>query len=120
MNMKRLLAWAAIPLVLSACASLPISEGELQNSVEIKNEWQSSDGQALAVENGWLEGLKMTELREFVDEVMINNQNYNEIALRMQAAGFSADAATGRLLPRVGASANASRTGMDNYCTEYI
>ena len=114
MNITKLLASTALALALTACATLPFNDSEVISSVDIKNQWQASDGQATSVENGWLENLEMTELSDFVAEVMLNNQNYNEIALRMQAAGFSADAAKGRLMPRVGASASASRVGVNS------
>ncbi len=113
MNTSKLLATSALPLILASCASLPVDDGELTNSIDINNQWQTSDGASTAVVNGWLDDLDMASLSDFVDQVLENNPNYNEVALRMQAAGSSADAAAGRLLPRVSGSASASRTGVE-------
>lgn len=114
MNTSNLWATTAIVLLTSSCASLPVDDRELTSSVNINNEFQAaSEGQSNAVERGWLDELDMAALSSFVQEVMDNNPNYNEVALRMQAAGYNADAAAGRLLPRVGASASASRTGVE-------
>ncbi|MBL4601678.1 MAG: efflux transporter outer membrane subunit [Emcibacteraceae bacterium] len=113
MNTSKLWATTALTLVLSACASLPVNDRVLSNSIDINDQWQTRDGQVAPVENGWLDALKMPELSIFVAEVIKNNPNYNEIALRMQAAGYNADASAGRLMPRIGASASGSRTGVE-------
>lgn len=113
MNTSKLWASTALLLVVSACTSLPIDDRELSNSVDINNQWQASGEQTMSVQNGWLDDLNMEDLKSFIADVMLNNPNYNEVALRMQAAGFNADAAQGRLLPRVGASASGSRTGVE-------
>ena len=114
MNTSKLWASSAMMLALSACATLPINESELSNAVDINSQWQASGEQMLAVQDGWLDDLAMEELSSFVAEVMRSNPNYNEVALRMQAAGFNADAARGRLLPRIGASGSAGRTGVES------
>lgn len=113
MNTSKLSASTAMLLVMSACTSLPIDDRELSNSVDINNQWQASAEQTMSVQNGWLDDLQMEELKSFVANVMLSNPNYNEVALRMQAAGFNARAAQGRLLPRLGASASGSRTGVE-------
>ncbi len=114
MNTSKLWATSAMTLIVSACASLPVSDSEMVGAVDVSNEFvAAADGQSAAVENGWLDELDMAALSAFVLEVMENNPNYNEVALRMQAAGYNADATQGRLLPRVGASASASRTGVE-------
>lgn len=110
MNGLKLWICAAAALMLSGCASLPINDGEISNSLNIQEQWQQSSNLEAVVENGWLDDLDNKDLIEFISQVMINNPNYNEVALRMQAAGFNADAARGRLFPRIGASANAGRT----------
>lgn len=113
MNTSKLWATTALALALTACASLPATDSELSNSVDINSTWQALAADTAPLENGWLDDLAMAGLSDFVVEVMESNPNYNEVALRMQAAGYSADATAGRLLPRVGASANASRTGVE-------
>ncbi|MDG1437497.1 MAG: TolC family protein, partial [Emcibacteraceae bacterium] len=85
----------------------------MSDTLSINDRWKAANVTSVAVENGWLETLQNAELSIFIDEVLVANPNYNEVALRMQAAGFTADASAGRLLPRIGASANASRTGVD-------
>ena len=112
MNTSKLWAPSALALALSACASLPVTDNDLANSVDINTNWQAAAVNATALQNGWLDDLEMVELSNFVTDVLENNPNYNEVALRMQAAGYIADATAGRLLPRVGASVNASRTGV--------
>ena len=57
MNLTKLLTSTALTLALTACASLPFTDNEVISSVDIKNQWQSSDGQATSVENGWLDSL---------------------------------------------------------------
>lgn len=113
MNTSKLFVTSALSLILASCATLPVDDGELTNSIDINAQWQSSDEFAAAVENGWLDDLEMTALSDFVDQVLEKNPNYNEVALRMQAAGFNADASAGRLLPRVSGSASATRTGVE-------
>lgn len=114
MNTSKFWITPAIMLFVSSCSSLPISQNELTGSIEINNEFAAADdGQSVSTENGWLDELDLEALSAFVLEVMDNNPNYQEVALRMQAAGYNADAAAGRLLPRVGASASASRTGVE-------
>ncbi len=114
MNTFKLWATTAISMILSGCASLPVDDGELANFVNIEPQWQAREGVAFSVENGWLDDLKINGLSKFVDEVLLNNPNYNEVAFRMRAAGYNADVAEGRLLPRVSGSTNASRTGVEN------
>lgn len=114
MNTSKLWATTALVLCVSSCASLPVDDRELANSVDINSEFQAaSEQQSNVVERGWLDQLDMAALSAFVNEVMEKNPNYNEVALRMQATGYNADATAGRLLPRLGASVNASRTGVD-------
>ena len=113
MNTSKLWATTALTLVLSACASLPVNDRELSDSIDINDQWQAREGQNAPAENGWLDALEMPELSIFITEVIKNNPNYNEIALRMQAAGYNADASAGRLMPRIGASVNGSRTGVE-------
>jgi outer membrane protein TolC len=111
MNTSKFWITPAIMLLVSSCASLPISENELTGSIAINNEFAAADdSQSMSAENGWLDELDLEALSAFVLEVMDNNPNYREVALRMQAAGYNADVAAGRLLPGVGASASASRT----------
>ncbi len=110
MNTFKMVAITTIALSLSACASLPVVDNELSNTVDFQSQWQINGQQPSPVENGWLADLDNSDLSEFVSQVLNNNPNYNEIALRMQAAGFNADALRGRLYPRLGVSANAGRT----------
>ena len=111
MNTSKLLVTSALSLILASCASLPVDDGELTKSIDINSNWQSANIGTANVENGWLDNLEMHELSEFVAQVLEKNPNYNEVALRMQAAGYSADATRGRLFPRVSGSLNASRSG---------
>lgn len=110
MNTSKLWTTSAMALILSACASLPVDDNELYSSINVNDAWQAANQQSFSVESGWLDDLQMTELSNFVDQVLFKNPNYNEVALRMQAAGFTADAAGGRLLPRVGGSFSGSRS----------
>ena len=110
MKFSKLWTTSAMALILSACASLPVDDNELYSFISVNEAWQASNEQPFSVENGWLDDLQMTELSNFVDEVLIKNPNYNEVALRMQAVGNTADAAGGRLLPRVGGSFSSSRS----------
>lgn len=113
MNKSNLWTSMALLMMLSACASLPTDDRELSNLIDIQEQWQAQNGLETRVENGWLDDFEQASLSDFVVEVLNNNPNYNEVALRMQAAGFNADVAQGRLLPRVGASVSAARTGVD-------
>jgi len=113
MNTSKFLASSAMALMLTACASLPNVDNDMSDSLSINDSWKAANVTSIAVENGWLETLKNSELSVFIDEVLVANPNYNEVALRMQAAGFTADASAGRLLPRIGASVDASRTGVN-------
>ncbi|HPF45706.1 MAG: efflux transporter outer membrane subunit [Alphaproteobacteria bacterium] len=113
MNTSKIWAMTALTFALSACSSLPVAENELNGIVEINDDWQAFAGQAAPVENGWLDSFAIEPLNQLVRAVLQNNPNYNEVALRMQSAGYTADAASGRLLPRVGANFSASRTGVE-------
>ena len=113
MNTSKFLASSAMVLMFSACATLPDVDSDMSDSLSINDSWKTANTASIAVENGWLDTLKNDELSSFIDEVLVANPNYNEVALRMQAAGFTADASAGRLLPRIGASASASRTGVE-------
>ena len=113
MDTSKLWAPTAITLLMSACASLPVDDRELSSAIDINDEWQAVAGDARDVQNGWLSDLNLDDLTTFVNEVLRSNPNYNEVALRMQASGFNADAATGRLLPRINGSLSGSRTGVE-------
>lgn len=113
MNKSNLWTSLTLFMMLSACSSFPTDNSELTNLIDIQNQWQMQSDQTANVENGWLDDFELVNLSSFVDEVLKNNPNYNEIALRMQAAGFNADVAQGRLYPRVTASGSVSRTGID-------
>lgn len=113
MDTSKLWATTAMTLLMSACASLPVDDRELSNYIDVNDQWQTAASKAGDVQNGWLDDLQLTELTSFVDEVLRLNPNYNEVALRMQASGFNADAATGRLFPRLNGSLSGSRTGVD-------
>jgi outer membrane protein, multidrug efflux system len=113
MNTSQFLASSAMAIMLSACATLPDVDHDMSSTLKINEGWKAANVIPISVENGWLETLKNDDLNNFLDEVLVANPNYNEVALRMQAAGFSADATAGRLLPRIGSSASATRTGVD-------
>lgn len=110
MNRSKLWVTSAFTLILSSCASLPDLTGEVTNSLDVNEKWQMANSEPFSIENGWLETLSNKNLSDYVDEVLLNNPNYNELALRMDAAGYNADAAFGRLLPRVGASGNVTQS----------
>ncbi|MCP5382334.1 MAG: efflux transporter outer membrane subunit [Kordiimonadaceae bacterium] len=113
MNTSKIWAMTALTIMLSACSSLPVAEDEFSGIVEINDNWQAVAGNDTAVENGWLDNFAIEPLSKFVRAVLLNNPNYNEVALRMRSAGYTADAASGRLLPRVGANFSASRTSVE-------
>lgn len=113
MNTSQLWASTAVVLVLSACASLPVTDTELSNAVDVNGQWQVMADQAGPVRDGWLDELQMTALSEFVAEVLERNPNYNEVALRMQAAGYNADASAGRRLPSLSGNVRGTRTGVE-------
>ena len=113
MNTSQLWASTAMVLVLSACASLPVTDTELSNAVDVNSQWQAMADQAGPVLDGWLDELQMTALSDFVAEVLEHNPNYNEVALRMQAAGYNADASAGRRLPSLSGNVRGTRTGVE-------
>lgn len=110
MNTSKLWTVSALTLMLTSCASLPELDNELSGQIDISENWQTENSGSFSVENGWLDRMRNEDLSRFVAEVLEKNPNYNEVALRMQAAGYNADAAFGRMLPRVGASGNVTKS----------
>lgn len=110
MNTSKMWAMSAASLMVMSCANLPELDSELSSQIDVSQNWQTENSGSFSVEDGWLDDLGNTELSNFVNEVLEKNPNYNEVALRMQAAGYNADAAFGRMLPRVGASGNITKS----------
>ncbi|MCC3861587.1 efflux transporter outer membrane subunit [Pseudemcibacter aquimaris] len=110
MNTSNLWTMSAMSLMLASCASLPDLDSEMSGQIDISKEWQTANSGSFSVEDGWLDQMNNPDLSQFVAEVLEKNPNYNEVALRMQAAGYNADAAFGRMLPRIGASGNVTKS----------
>ena len=96
-------------LTISSCSLSPTADIEMSTPIDINSEWQGLALNTAPLQNGWLDDLAMNGLSNFVAEVMKHNPNFNEVALRMQAAGYNANAAAGRLLPRLGTSGTTSQ-----------
>lgn len=103
-------------VALTACSTVPLADNELPGPIDLAVEWKAvlegkGDG---AVRDGWLEGMNMPALNEFVGEVLQGSPGYLASAQRMRAAEYNIQVAGSDLLPRLGANFRAARQHSSN------
>ena len=117
MKRTRFLVLSVSVIVLASCASVPVTDDNLPTP-DIAPSWseidQSADPSASNVRHGWLDDLHMTELSDFVDEVLKNNPNFQSTAHRMAAAGYNVKVSRAGLMPTLNASLGVSRRNIVN------
>ncbi len=117
MKSAKYLVLSVSMVALASCAAVPVTDKTLPIP-DISAKWAAvgdASLQSVAVANdGWLDDLKMTELSNFVDEVLTNNPDFRATAYRMEAAGFTAKVSQGNLYPTVNANFGASRQHVSN------
>lgn len=104
--------------VLSACSRVPLTDSELPKPVDLAAQWKAvlegKSGEVASVRDGWLDGMKMVALNQFVGEVLQNSPDYLASAQRMRAAEYNVGVAGADLLPRLGASFRGNRQHVSN------
>lgn len=113
MKSARYLVLSASVIALASCAAVPITDKNLPFA-DISNSWSANDAASSDVRDGWLNDLGMKALSDFVDEVLVNNPNFQATAHRMEAAGFTAKVTRGNLYPILNASLGVSRRSIQN------
>ncbi len=100
-------------IALASCAAVPVTDKNLPFS-DISTNWSANEEAASDVQDGWLNDFEMTALSNFVEEVLINNPDFQATAHRMEAAGFTAKVTRGNLYPALNASLGVSRRSIQN------
>lgn len=113
MKSAKYLVLSVSVIALASCAAVPVTDRDLPFS-DISTSWSANDKAPANVRDGWLSDLKIEALSNFVDEVLINNPDFQVTARRMEAAGFNAKVARGNFYPTLNASLGVSRRNVQN------
>ncbi|MCK5426025.1 MAG: TolC family protein, partial [Emcibacter sp.] len=113
MKSAKYLVLSVSVIALASCAAVPVTDKNLPFS-DISTNWSANDKASSDVRDGWLTDLEITELSDFVDEVLTNNPDFKATAHRMEAAGYNARVSRGNLYPTLNANFGASRQHVSN------